>query len=251
MWMQVLSAAGFAVVGEQFPLDWHQRFPDANQRGFFESSLVTGINFSTNPNPVTGAYLDPHESHEVAVKVLLPGLSLTQRVYLDRVILSVRGWRSFVASRFRADQMIRAYDAQPIASGPYNTSPMRWWLDHYRALDDVCRRGYPIRVVRYEDVLAHPDSVVASTLEWLGVDCDVSAAIRTVDSTMRTQQDSPTLESLTDRWIEALDEMQALLGRQARPTQAELGRMEAFFREEFAHVEGADPWADRAKPPGS
>ena len=58
MWMQVLAQAGLPILGEAFPGGWKELFGDANPRGFFESTLVSGINFTTNPDPVSGVLLD-------------------------------------------------------------------------------------------------------------------------------------------------------------------------------------------------
>ena len=59
MWMQVLRAAGFPVVGEAFPGHWDKTLADANPHGFYESPLRRGIFYATNPNPRTGEYLYP------------------------------------------------------------------------------------------------------------------------------------------------------------------------------------------------
>ena len=63
MWMQVMVAAGLPVIGEKFPRDWGEVFREANPGGFYESELMTGIYWETNPHPQTGAYLFPEPSH--------------------------------------------------------------------------------------------------------------------------------------------------------------------------------------------
>ena len=74
MWMNILKSAGVTVVGEEFPRDWADRISAANQEGFYESTLIMGINHTTNPDPTTGAHLTPEISRDMAVKVFIEGV---------------------------------------------------------------------------------------------------------------------------------------------------------------------------------
>ncbi|MBA3545934.1 MAG: hypothetical protein H0T76_05600 [Nannocystis sp.] len=93
MWMHVLVAAGIPYIGERFPAGWGELLRDANPDGFFESELMIGINYRTNPHPLTGAYLAPHQTRDHAVKIFIPGLIRSDVAFLDRCIATVRGWR--------------------------------------------------------------------------------------------------------------------------------------------------------------
>ena len=45
MWMQILKAAGFAIVGEACPRDWASTIREGNPLGFYESPLRRGAPF--------------------------------------------------------------------------------------------------------------------------------------------------------------------------------------------------------------
>ena len=134
MWMQVLASAGFPVVGEAFPGHWKNLIGSANPRGFFESTLIAGINFTTNPDPHSGIFLDAEESRDLVVKVFLTGLRRTELRYLDRVLVTTREWRSFCASALRLEAMQRPSESESgAASGPeapVEEPAIKWWLDH-------------------------------------------------------------------------------------------------------------------------
>ena len=101
LWMHLLVAAGLPHVGDRFPGGWGELLRDANPDGFFESELVAGINYRTNPHPMTGAYLHPDATRQHAVKVFIPGLVRSDVAFLDRCIATVRDWRSYVTSMRR------------------------------------------------------------------------------------------------------------------------------------------------------
>ena len=98
MWMQILKAAGYPILGEAFPRDWGDTIRDANQGGFYESPLRNGIYYATNPHPQTGAFLSPKETRHLCVKVFATGLMRSDLAYVDRVVASMRHWREYVAS---------------------------------------------------------------------------------------------------------------------------------------------------------
>ena len=105
MWMQAMQAGGLQTVGAAFPEPWGERLREANPRGFYESKLLSGIYFGTNPDPATGAYLHPARSRRLVAKVFVPGLIRTDIAFLDRVLATVRPWREYAASIARMKAM--------------------------------------------------------------------------------------------------------------------------------------------------
>ncbi len=164
MWMRALKAAGLPAIGEAFPRDWATLFPEANPAGFFESSLVDGVNFTTNPDPLTGAWLDPAETAAVAVKIFLPGLQRTGFPYLGRVLLCCREWRAYHHSADRVRRLLQARGYQPALAMPQPPPALGWWGEWYLAVHDLLTRGYPARVVSYEEVISQPEVVVPAAL---------------------------------------------------------------------------------------
>jgi hypothetical protein len=227
MWMQALGAGGVAVLGDAFPLDWKRTFADANVNGFFESSLWNGINSSTNPDPATGAQITAEQMRDVAAKVFLPGLVRSHREYLDRVIVSLRDWRSFEQSRLRADVIYgRAPDHNTLHERAW-----RWWHEVTVGVTDVVRRGYPCRVVDYDAVLADPEGQMRPIFDWLHVDVDVDAALAAVQPALRTQADTPTPD-VPQVWVDAFDEVQHCL-REGPLTPALVERMAVLNKAVF------------------
>jgi hypothetical protein len=72
MWMQILKAAGYPILGDAFPYNWEHTIRDANREGFYESHLRRGIYHATNPHPRTGLYLRPDETRLTAVRYSCP-----------------------------------------------------------------------------------------------------------------------------------------------------------------------------------
>ncbi|MFY0539002.1 hypothetical protein [Nannocystis pusilla] len=101
MWMQVLRAAGFPVLGEAFPRGFTETLHQANPAGFYESILRHGIYFRTNPHPVTGEYFLPEHVEGYVVKVFVPGVIRSERAYITHLIANVREWREYEASILR------------------------------------------------------------------------------------------------------------------------------------------------------
>ena len=176
MWMQILAAAGLSWIGEKFPRDWAQRFASANPQGFYESQLMAGIYYRTNPNPQTGAYLAPAATQAHAVKVFIPGLVRTDVAFIDRCIATVRPWREYVASYQRLRELFHA-------SGDELGMPaaLHWWVENYGLVRDIATRRYPAHVVSYAAVLADPERHVTEVMRWIG-EGDAAAAIAAVRS---------------------------------------------------------------------
>jgi hypothetical protein len=166
LWMHVLVAAGLPFVGERFPGAWGELLREANPDGFFESELVAGINYNTNPHPLTGAYLSPRATRRHAVKVFAPGLVRTDVAFIDRCIATVRPWRDYVASthRVRALQQAHELPTEPVTM----PAVLEWWKGNHGLIRDLAIRGYPVHVLSYESLLRDPQRVIADVLRWIG-----------------------------------------------------------------------------------
>ncbi len=215
MWMQVLAEAGFTVIGEAFPAGWRAQLGPANPRGFFESNLIHGINFTTNPDPVSGVELSVEGTSGHAVKMFSAGLRRTEISWLGRVLVTVRDWRTFSESVQRFSDL--ASGAMDEGRGPLQgVDPPGYWLSEYLAiLRDARTRRYPIRLVAYEDVLADAEGVVPSVLEWIGVEADESAAVRAVEPLLSTQTVGRVMPRTPHPLSEPLDAFYAALAGRA------------------------------------
>lgn len=222
MWMQVLKAAGYPILGEAFPGDWGDTIRDANSQGFYESPLRHGINYTSNPHPVTGAFLHPSETETMVVKVFALGLAKSDLAYVKRVVATMRSVREYAASLTRLQQMERSNkrvkaerSGKPPEAVPeyeYLAPALEWWHDNYSLLRDALIRRYPLHMVSYEATLAQPEAVVSETLAWLGGG-DVQAATAVVQAELRTQR-APQLEpgplaGLNDAQLALCDELYA------------------------------------------
>jgi hypothetical protein len=197
MWMQILQAAGYPVLGEAFPRDWGETIRDANKHGFFESPLRLGIYYATNPHPRTGLFLAPKETRRLAVKVFAVGLVKSDLAYVDKVVASMRNWREYKRSLERLYGMERANKlakaartGRPVPSAPSlsTISPvLEWWSDNYALIRDALIRGYPMHMISYASVLRETESVVRETLRWIGGG-DADAAVAAVQEVLRTQR---------------------------------------------------------------
>ena len=185
MWMQILAAAGLPVIGERLPKHWGESLNAANPDGFYESELVAGIYFRTNPHPVSGVFLFPDQTERHAVKVFIPGLIRTDLAYIDRVIATVRGWRDFARSRERLRALGRAEEAaeapgqgpsQEPSQSPILPPGLEWWAENFALIRDVATRRYPVHMLSYESLLADPERTITEVLAWLGVGDAVKAS---------------------------------------------------------------------------
>ncbi|TPV94889.1 MAG: hypothetical protein B7733_12705 [Myxococcales bacterium FL481] len=163
MWMQILAAAGLPWIGEEFPRDWEERYRQLNPRGFYESSLMAGIYYRSNPNPQTGAYLSPEATRAHAVKVFIPGLIRSDVAFIDRCIATVRPWREYAASIQRLNA---AFGVKPPA--PRLPPALTWWMENYALIRDIATRRYPAHVVSYAAVLDDPQRHISEVLAWIG-----------------------------------------------------------------------------------
>lgn len=221
MWMQILIAAGLPHLGEAFPEPWGESLRPANPRGFFESQLVAGIYHATNPQPETGAYLFPQQTREHAVKVFIPGLVRTDVAFIDRVVATVREWRTYSASLARISEL--ADDRESALFDVPLAPALRWWVENFALVRDIATRRYPAHVTTYERLLAAPHKEITAVLAWIGKG-NARAAIEAVDSSLRSAAASVTPSEVTPAHAQVFDDLYAHLheSRELRPSFLEL-----------------------------
>jgi hypothetical protein len=241
MWMQVLAAAGFPLIGKAFPGVWGQSLRQANPHGFYESIFRRGVYFATNPDPRTGAFLSPKESREHVVKVFVPGLVRSDLAYLHRVLATVRNWRAYGPSLARLYAMEDEwYATRPLREGESEAqraemaervrtsrgtlpAPVEWWMETYDLVRDALTRGYAFHVVSYERLLAAPDAEVARVIEWVGRG-DVPAAVAAVER--RAPSPVPEgLQGLTAEDAALFDELYTAIHTRGRLNRDLVARM--------------------------
>lgn len=169
MWMQILAAAGLPVFGERFPRHWGEHLHAANPDGFYESELVAGIYFRTNPHPVTGVFLFPEQTATHAVKVFIPGLIRTDLAFIDRVIATMRSWRDFARSRERLRDLARAASDPGVPEGPQLPPALEWWSENFALVRDIATRRYAVHTLSYDSLVRDPEGNIRAVLRWLGV----------------------------------------------------------------------------------
>jgi hypothetical protein len=192
VWMQILEKGGFQILGEKFPAHWKNLIEKANPRGFYESTLVQGINYHTNPDPRTGAWIPPQKVTDVGVKIFADGLVKTDYAYITRVIYTMRDWQECEASQARMNE-IKDAGAE---SGDTDTNDQLaaqlpagflWWKANFSLVRDMQTRRYPVAVFSYADLLENPQKMVAAAFEWLGSG-DANAALGAVEHSLQTQK---------------------------------------------------------------
>jgi predicted ATPase len=196
MWMQILVAAGFDAIGEPFPGDWHALLSSANQDGYWESQLLGGVYYRTNPHPLTGAFLFPEQTRFHAVKILVPGLLRSDLAYIDRVVGTVREWREFAASRVRLREL---YESHFGIAGTAGLEPheqilrhelppaLEWWVDNFALLRDLATRRYAAHVCSYQSLIEDPERAIGEVLRWLDRG-DLARAVAAVRPERQTQR---------------------------------------------------------------
>lgn len=224
MWMQVLKAAGFPILGEAFPRDWGETIREANSEGFYESPLRAGIYYATNPHPQTGAFLAPHDTRNIVVKVFAQGLVKSDLAYLDHVLASMRSVREYAASltrlyameqeNKRAAAVKAGRSAESVPEYVYLPPALEWWRDNYALLRDALVRRYPWHMVTYTSVLRDPAGTVGEVLRWLGSEPS-EAAVQVVRESLRTQVEAhvpaEAPEGLTREQLALCDELYACI----------------------------------------
>ena len=230
MWMQILVAAGFEAIGEPFPGDWRALLSSANPDGYWESQLLGGVFYRTNPHPLTGAFLFPEQTRFHAVKIMVPGLVRSDLAYIDRVIGTVREWRQFAASRTRLREL---YDAQ-LGLEPHEQMmrlelppALEWWVDNFSLLRDIATRRYAAHVCSYQSLVEDPERAIAEVLRWLERG-DLARAISVVRPERQTQlaaTPTPDPAHVEPEDIEVFDELYDHIHRGRALSAAFLGKL--------------------------
>lgn len=222
MWMQILVAAGLQHIGEQFPEPWGTSLRAANPRGFYESMLVGGVYYATNPHPETGDYLFPQQTRQHVTKVFIPGLVRTDVAFIDRVVATVRPFREYAASLARM-KALGDGDRGGWLQESWLPPALRWWVENFALVRDIATRRYAVHVTTYDRLLGDPGQEIGDVIRWLGVG-NPAAAILAVDRTLRTQhQQAPTPDDVEERHAAVFDELYRHLqaGRDLTPAFVE------------------------------
>ena len=203
MWMQILIAAGLPHIGEAFPAPWGDALRSANPRGFFESQLVSGIYYATNPHPETGAYLAPEQTRRHVCKVFIPGLVRTDVAFVDRVVATVREWRQYAASLERLHALAGEDRERALFDVPLDPA-VRWWMENFALIRDIATRRYAAHVTTYARLIDDPAAEVGAVLDWLG-EGDRDAAVAAVAP--RPLDDAPTPDGVSPRHAQVFDDL--------------------------------------------
>lgn len=231
MWMQILAAAGLEVIGERFPRNWGEHLTAANPDGFYESEFVAGVYFRTNPHPVSGVFLFPEQTNYHAVKVFIPGLIRTDLAYIDRVIATVRSWRTFARSRARLRAIVR--DAHKLPDEVSSLPPgLEWWADNFALIRDIATRRYPVHVQSYESLIADPEASIHAVIKWLGVgDARAACAVVHRERSGVVEQGEIEGSGLEPRHIEVIDDFYHYIHRGKDLNQPLIERLNVIDRE--------------------
>lgn len=214
MWMQILAAAGIEVIGERRPQHWSEHLTAANPDGFYESELVAGIYFRTNPHPISGAFLFPDQTMHHAVKVFIPGLIRTDLAFIDRVIATMRPWRAFARSRARLQALTRAAagaEGEEGEDGEVVTTlapGLEWWSENFALVRDVATRRYAVHMQSYESLLADPEGAIQAVLGWVGAgDARRACAVVRRERLGQPEEGEVDTSGLEPRHMAAMDEL--------------------------------------------
>ncbi len=204
MWMQILIAAGLPHIGEAFPEPWGDALRSANPRGFYESQLVSGVYYATNPHPETGAYLFPEQTRRHVCKVFVPGLVKTDIAFIDRVVATVREWRQYAGSLERMHALAGGDRERALFDVPLDP-PVRWWMENFALVRDIATRRYAAHVTTYARLLEDPEGEIGAVLDWLG-EGDREAAFAAVDRERPSAQ-APTPDGVSPRHARVFDDL--------------------------------------------
>ena len=233
LWMQILKAANFSIIGEPFLGQWKESIFDANVSGFYESKLRYGINYSNNPDFRTGQYLHPRTVVHHGVKIFVPGLIKTELTFIHRVIATIRPWRTYCHSIRRLHEMeANHWLTLPDVPGKMTQQvkvilkrntvhpALVWWRDNVALLADVTARRYPVRLIPYERLLNDFENVIPDILSWSTTplrqdlysqamnSIDIDSALQCVKPNLQTQQSIPVADTpLTGTQETLLDDL--------------------------------------------
>ena len=238
MWMQVLAAAGLEVIGEKQPQHWGEHLTAANPDGFYESELVAGIYFRTNPHPISGAFLFPDQTMHHAVKVFIPGLIRTDLAFIDRVIATMRPWRAFARSRARLQALTRAGaggddEDDEDNEGVTTLAPgLEWWSENFALVRDVATRRYPVHMQSYDSLLKDPEAAIHAVLRWVGVgDPKRACTVVRRERLGHSEEGEVDRSGLEPRHMEAMDELYEHIHVGKALSQALVDRLNQVDRE--------------------
>ncbi len=229
LWMHLLVAAGLPYIGDRFPAGWGELLREANPDGFFESELMAGVYYRTNPHPQTGAYLHPHATRHHAVKIFVPGLIRTDVAFIDRCVATVRSWREYAASTGRVRSLHDRAGLSRAEDGVLSPA-LEWWVGNYGLVRDLAIRGYPVHVVSYDALLRDPQRVATEVLAWIGHG-DARRAAEVVRPELRTGHlhggatDAELSGGLSPRHLELFDELYALVDAERPLTERFVERL--------------------------
>lgn len=214
LWMHVLASAGLPIIGERFPGGFGELLREANPDGFFESELVAGIHYRTNPHPLTGAYLAPDATRHHAVKVFIPGLLRSDVAFIDRCVATVRSWRQYVVSMRRMVELQGGAGPRAAVLPP----ALEWWCNNYALIRDLAIRGYPVHVLSYDALLRDPGRVTTEVLAWIGHG-EVEPAMAVVRPAAAPREpvavtDAELAEGIESRHLQVFDELFAAIDRE-------------------------------------
>jgi len=216
--MQVLEAAGYPVIGSQFPANWGDTLRDANPGGCYESILRDGIQKGTNPHPETGSYLRPDQTRRYAVKVFVPGLLRTNPKFIDFIIGCVRRWQEVEASTWRLYML--EDEARTLQDSNY-TPPLRlppayrWWIDNYALLRLLPKYRDKMGLMAYDRLVHDPKDATRRLISFLG-DGDWDAAQKAVHAEYRTQHQTQS-DTVEPEIAAVFDEIYDLVYRRKFP----------------------------------
>jgi len=231
MWMQILVSAGFPFIGEKFPESWGDLLNAANPDGFFESELLGGIYYRTNPHPVSGAFLFPKQTRSHAVKVFIPGLVRSDLAYIDRVIATVREWRQFAASVARLRSIVGTATGRTQEDMPELPPALHWWAQNFALVRDLATRCYPVHVTSYARLLEDPEREIQAVLGWIGAG-DTRKACEAVRAELQTQgKDASTPEGIDPRHAQIFDDLYGAIHEGCPLTQAFIDQLNRTDRE--------------------
>jgi hypothetical protein len=208
MWMQILKTAGLEIIGEKFPKNWESTLSKANPQGFYESSLLQGINFMTNPDPNTGEKIDPVIHRNFAVKVFSFGLRSTDRSYLGRTLFSLRDWRGF------SESLERMSNLSPNSGIPNQLEldstifhPAWWFCEVYDTLLDSAQRNYNILWTTFESAINSPSKAIERVCGRLQIEVDLGTCAAVINKRLVNSVPNSENLDLPNNWIKAFDDL--------------------------------------------
>lgn len=246
LWMQILKQGGFPVFGKPFPANW-KMIEGENHQGYYESQLVEGINYKTNPDPRSGAWVPPQQVEGYAVKIFADGLVKTDYAYISKAILTIRNWQDCEASLQRFKSLMSEQN-ELVTIGASNQYYMQlppgyaWWKSNFSVLQDMMVRRYPTTLCSYENLLADPEKVISQVFNWLG-DGNASEAISAVDQSMQTQKNT-TLTHVNHEYTGIFDELYHTLNNNIKISQAFYDQMLAVNKKITAELDEILPSND-------